>query len=142
MTVRRPLFPLLSLLLLPALAFGQSAHDLRPTAYAIKGAKVVVEPGNVIESANILIRDGLLADLGPDVAIPPDALVMEGKGMTVYPGFLDASSPRGYDPALRRSLGGTVSRGRHGRRPAGCHQSGQPKRTDTGIRRLIRSQAR
>ena len=41
-----------------------------------------------------------------DVAIPPDALVTDGKGLTVYAGFLDAGSARGFDAALRRSQTG------------------------------------
>ena len=78
---------------------SQNAADLKPTAYAIRDARVVVEPGTVIEKATIVVRDGLIVAVGSDVAIPPDALVTEGKGLTVYPGFLDAGSPRGFDPA-------------------------------------------
>ena len=85
---------------------AQNAADLKPTAYAIRDARVVVEPGTIIEKATIVVRDGLIVAVGPDVVIPPDALVTEGKGLTVYPGFLDAGSPRGFDPALRRSLAG------------------------------------
>src|SRR5207253_2541543 len=66
----------------------------------------VVGPGTVREKATIVIRDGFIVAVGPDVAIPPDAHVTEGKGITVYPGFLDAGSPRGFDLALRRSQTG------------------------------------
>lgn len=99
-------FAAAAILLYPILVFAQSPADLRPTAYAIKGAKVVVEPGTIVESANVIVRDGFITAVGPDAVIPPDALVMDGKGMTVYPGFLDVGSPRGYDPALRRSQTG------------------------------------
>ena len=84
---------------------AQTSTDLRPAAYAIRDARVVVEPGNVLEKATVVIRDGIIVAVGPDVTAPADALVMEGKGLTVYPGFVDAST-RGFDPALRRSFGG------------------------------------
>lgn len=112
MNTRRCRFALLSAVplallvaLLIPLADTRSA-DLKPTAYAIRDARVVTEAGNVLPKATIVIRDGLVTAIGPGVEVPPDALVTEGKGMTVYPGFVDASSSRGYDAALRRSQGG------------------------------------
>src|SRR5262245_48893122 len=93
-------------LLVPVSGTAQNAADLKPAAHAIRDARVVVEPGKVLEKATVVIRDGLIVAVGPDVAVPPDALVTEGKGLTVYAGFLDAGSGRGYDAALRRSLAG------------------------------------
>ncbi|MBX9624167.1 MAG: amidohydrolase family protein, partial [Gemmataceae bacterium] len=106
MTARAPRLALLFVPLLAAPAAAQNAADLKPTAYAVKDARVVVEPGTVLPKATVVIRDGLIAAVGPDVAVPADALVIDGTGLTVYPGFVDAGSPRGYDPALRRSLAG------------------------------------
>lgn len=106
--MRRPL-PRLALVLafvIPTPAVAQNAADLKPSAYAVKDARVVVEPGTVLPKATVVVRDGLIAAVGADVAVPADALVIDGAGLTVYPGFLDAGSPRGYDPALRRSQGG------------------------------------
>ncbi len=88
---------------------AQNAADLKPAAYAIRDARVVVEAGTVLPKATVIIRDGLIVAVGPDLAIPADALVTEGKGLTVYPGFLDAGSSRGYDTALRRSQGGPAA---------------------------------
>jgi hypothetical protein len=92
-------------LIVPLTGLAQNSGNLKPAAYAIQDARVVVEPGKVLEKATIVIRDGLIVEVG-DVPVPPDALVTDGKGMTIYPGFLDAGSNRGYDPALRRSLTG------------------------------------
>ncbi|AWM38016.1 hypothetical protein GobsT_39060 [Gemmata obscuriglobus] len=85
---------------------AQKPSDLAPSAYAIRDAKVVTEAGAVLPKATLVIRDGLIAAVGEGVAVPPDALVIEGQGLTVYPGFIDAATTRGYDVALRRSLGG------------------------------------
>src|SRR5580692_9526008 len=97
---------IIAALILPFNAIGQTPADLRPAAYAIRDARVVVEPGTVLPKATIVIRDGLIVAIGPDVVVPPDAAVTEGKGLTVYPGFVDAGCQRGFDPALRRSQTG------------------------------------
>src|SRR5262245_45256718 len=97
---------LLAVLLAPVPAAAQNPTALRPSAYAIRDARVVVEPGTVLPKATVVIRDGLIVAVGPDVPVPPDAVVTEGKGLTVYPGFLDAGSPRGFDATLRRSQAG------------------------------------
>ena len=112
----RSLFALFGLSVLPISAFAQNAADLKPAAYAIRDAKVVVEPGTVLPKANIVIRDGFIVAIGADAVIPPDAAVTEGKGLTVYPGFIDAGSLRGFDPSLRRyvsrcPLGGVCAAG-------------------------------
>jgi imidazolonepropionase-like amidohydrolase len=80
-----------------------SAADLRPRVFAVREARVVIEPGKVMPQATVVIRDGLIEAVGPEVKPPADALVIDGKGLTVYPGFLDAMSNWGFDPALRRS---------------------------------------
>ena len=54
---------------------AQQTADLKPAAYAIRDARVVIEPGNVLPKANVVIRDGLIVAVGADVAIPPDAAV-------------------------------------------------------------------
>jgi imidazolonepropionase-like amidohydrolase len=79
------------------------AADLRPRVFAIRDARVVTEPGKVLEKATVVIRDGLIEAVGPNVTAPVDALVMDGKGLTVYAGFIDAMSNWGFDTALRRS---------------------------------------
>ncbi|MEO6182814.1 MAG: amidohydrolase family protein, partial [Verrucomicrobiota bacterium] len=74
-----------------------SAADLLPPGnrplplgvHALVGGKVVVNPGQMLDSATILIRDGLIEAVGTDLEIPADARVWEMKGMTVYAGFID-----------------------------------------------------
>lgn len=67
-----------------------------PSAFAIRGARVVTVSGPVIEKGVVLIRDGLIQDVGTGLTIPPDAWVIEGEGLTVYPGLIDALSPIGF----------------------------------------------
>src|SRR5579872_1227667 len=97
-----------ALLFSPFLALSANAQNPaeRPAAYAIRDVQVVVEPGTVLPKATVVIRDGLITAIGEDVPVPPDAVVMEGKGLTLYPGFIDAGTSRGFDSALRRSQTG------------------------------------
>jgi hypothetical protein len=86
---------LLFLLLLPLVGFSQTSADDRPPvtgAYFIENALVVAQPGAAPTMSNILIRDGLLAGIGKDLAAPPDAKVMKGDSMYVYAGFIDGLS--------------------------------------------------
>lgn len=93
-----------------SLAFlSQRPGTIRPTVFAIREARVVTEPGQVLPRATVVIRDGLIEAVGPDVKVPPEALLIDGKGLTVYPGFIDAMSNWGFDTALRRSEGGPAA---------------------------------
>jgi imidazolonepropionase-like amidohydrolase len=88
--------------LLPALAVPFVLRADAPNVYAIRGARLVTAVGAPIESGTIVVRRGLIAAVGADVAIPPDADVMDGKGMTVYPGLIDLGNTRAADqPAPR-----------------------------------------
>jgi imidazolonepropionase-like amidohydrolase len=88
---------------------AQPPEVLRPTVFAIREARVFCEPGKVLPRATIVIRDGLIAAVGPAVKVPPDALIIDDKKLTVYPGFIDAMSTWGFDPALRRSETGPAA---------------------------------
>ncbi len=60
--------------------------------YAITNARVVTVSGPVIERGTVVIRDGLIAAVGAGVTAPPDARAIDGTGLTVYPGLIDAST--------------------------------------------------
>jgi len=62
---------------------------------AIRGATVVVEPGKSIENGTVVVRNGLIEAVGVDIPIPADAETLDGKGLIVYPGFIDAHSKYG-----------------------------------------------
>ncbi len=66
-----------------------------PSAIAIHNARVFTASGPVLDRATVLIRDGLIEAAGRDVTAPPDAWVIEGEGLTVYPGLIDALSTWG-----------------------------------------------
>src|SRR5262245_33894671 len=75
---------------------AQRTGGLQPTVFAIKNARVIPEPGKVIPEANVVIRDGLIEAVAPGAKIPPEALTVDGKGLTVYAGFIDGLSNWGF----------------------------------------------
>ena len=60
--------------------------------YAITNARVVTVSGPTIERGTVVVRDGLIAAVGASAAVPPDARTIDGAGLTVYPGVIDAST--------------------------------------------------
>ncbi|MHC5027191.1 MAG: amidohydrolase family protein, partial [Planctomycetota bacterium] len=66
---------------------GMREADLR--AHAIVDAAVIVGPGERLERATILIRDGVIEAVGPDLRLPADARQWSGEGLTVYAGLIE-----------------------------------------------------
>jgi len=75
------------------------AQGGEPQYFAIRGAKVVPVSGPPIEGATVLISRGIITAIGKDAAIPPEAWVIDGKGLTVYPGLVDAFTDVGIPAA-------------------------------------------
>jgi imidazolonepropionase-like amidohydrolase len=57
--------------------------------HALIGGKVVPKPGEVMEGAIIVIRDGRIESVGTNATPPADARVWDMKGKTIYAGFID-----------------------------------------------------
>ena len=95
MRIRRISFALAFATLVYLAAFPQIAAAQTPAAspatsvYAIKGAKVYTISGAPIENGIVVIRDGKIAAVGANVAIPSDAQVIDATGLELYPGLFD-----------------------------------------------------
>jgi hypothetical protein len=63
--------------------------------FAIKGAKIFTVSGETIENGTVVLKDGKILAVGVAVSIPSDAQVIDGKGLSVYPGMIDASTTLG-----------------------------------------------
>src|SRR6476619_1069490 len=58
--------------------------------YAITNARIVTVSGPVIDRGTVVIRNGLIAAAGANVTAPSDARVIDGTGLTSYPGLIDS----------------------------------------------------
>jgi len=76
-----------------------SAQGGEPQYFAIRGAKVIPVSGPPIEMATVVISHGLIMAVGKDVPIPAEAWVIDGTGLTVYPGLMDSFTDVGIPPA-------------------------------------------
>ncbi len=65
--------------------------------HALVGARVVTAPGQVLDNATIVIRDGLIQEVTRGGRAPAGARVWDLAGHTVYPGFIDAHGNLGMD---------------------------------------------
>ena len=53
--------------------------------------------GEVLENVSIVVRDGIIREIGTDVSIPSGAQVIDGSGMTAIPGIIDEHSHTAMD---------------------------------------------
>lgn len=105
MRTHSQLGPLVIACILSAAA-AAAGHAQRDT-WALTNARVIPVDGSPMEGAIVVIRDGLIEAVGPGVAVPPDARVLDLAGMTVYPGLIDLVTAAGLEaPAPRRPQGG------------------------------------
>lgn len=85
--------------LLTGLLHAAELRQPLPSTYAIVDVRVVPAPGEVLESATVVIRDGVIEAVGSDIQPPPDAVVVKfGRDsendekqppITVYAGLID-----------------------------------------------------
>jgi hypothetical protein len=85
-----------------------------PSTVAIRNAKIVTVSGPVIAKGTVILKNGLIEAVGENVAVPADAWVVDGEGMTVYPGLIDGLSTVGIPGAAPAAAGGGGRGGRGG----------------------------
>ncbi|MGA3236357.1 MAG: amidohydrolase family protein [Bryobacteraceae bacterium] len=88
-----------------------------PSTVAIHNAKIVTVSGPVIAKGTVVVRNGLIEAVGENVQVPADAWVVDGEGMTVYPGLIDALSTVGM-PGAAPAATAAGGRGGGGRNAA------------------------
>jgi hypothetical protein len=82
-----------------------------PGAYALENARIVRVSGPVIANGTLVVRDGLIESIGENVNVPKDAWVIDCKGLTVYPGLIDALSTWGLTNTPTTGAATTGGRG-------------------------------
>ena len=105
----RPAAPLASGFLLGiALNLPRDAHSQAAApagTWALTNARIETVTKGRIERGTIVIRNGIIEAVGPNVTPPGDARVVDLAGRTVYPGFIDLTSSMGI-PTPTQPQGG------------------------------------
>src|SRR5215210_1578191 len=86
---------LVSLLVFAAFAQnGGTQQNLMGKAgtFAITGARIVTVSGATIENGTVVIQNGKIAAVGANVSVPGGAERINGAGLTVFPGMIDAGT--------------------------------------------------
>lgn len=104
----------LVLVLIGSTALAQDLRQPTPSSHALVGVRAVIQPGQVIDNATIVIQDGTITAVGADLTPPAGARVHEFERepdqaqITVYPGLIESylaisaseASAEGEDPAI------------------------------------------
>lgn len=67
----------------------------RRGVFAITNARIVTVTQGVIERGTVVIRGAVIEAVGADVQPPADAQIIDGTGLSVYPGLIDSGSGLG-----------------------------------------------
>jgi imidazolonepropionase-like amidohydrolase len=89
-----------STLFVVALALPFALRAETPNVFAIRGARIVTAAAAPSDAGTIVIRRGTIDAVGASIAVPADATVIDGAGMTVYPGLIDLGNTRASDQAI------------------------------------------
>ena len=63
--------------------------------FVIRNARIVTVSGPDIENGSVVIRDGKIEAVGATVSTPAGAQTIDGRGLSVYPGMIDAGTNMG-----------------------------------------------
>jgi imidazolonepropionase-like amidohydrolase len=100
---------IVTVLLVGLLANGARSGAETPAVHALVGGRVVSVSGPVLEKGTVLLRDGLIAAVGENVPIPPDARVLDATGLVLTPGLIDGFGGLGLASPRPREAGAALT---------------------------------
>ncbi len=98
MKIRSLLFILSTMVMVfESQAQNQSQSDIAPvsTTYYLQNCNIIPQPGTLLSGYSILLKNGKIAQVGKNINIPFDAMIIKLDSMYVYAGFIDAYSNTG-----------------------------------------------
>jgi len=63
----------------------------------IQNADIYPMTGPMLKGGSLLIQDGKIVDIGAKIVAPKGATVLDGKGLRVYPGWIDSATHLGLE---------------------------------------------
>ncbi|MBS1496321.1 MAG: amidohydrolase family protein [Bacteroidetes bacterium] len=76
--------------------------DYRTHSYAFTNASIVKDAQTTLQNATLIIKEGKIVAVGNQINIPADAIVIDCKGKTIYPSFIDINSDYGIPTPERQ----------------------------------------
>ncbi len=102
--------------------------DKRKTCYAFTHVRLFVDYKTILDSATLIIQDGLITGAGKQILIPQGAVITDLGGYSIYPAFIDLFSDYGMPEikkAVREARGPQFISGTKG--PFGWNQAIRPE---------------
>jgi imidazolonepropionase-like amidohydrolase len=101
-----------ALALAATLPYPKVAARQMPAApvYAIQGVKIVTGT-STIDKGTIVMRNGIIDDVGASVAAPADAVIVDGSNLTAYPGLIDMTNTTAVEQPRGAAGGGGAEAG-------------------------------
>ncbi len=78
-------------------------HGSTKGLYFLRGAEVWTVTRGIIQNGDIVLKDGKIAEVGKNLAVPEDAIVIEASGMIITPGLIDSHSHLGTGVTMLKS---------------------------------------
>ena len=82
---------------------GVNSKNTNFTAFT--NAKIFITPSKSINEGTLLIQDGNVINVGKTVAIPKNTVIIDLKGKSIYPSFIDLYSDFGVAKPKRKTTG-------------------------------------
>ncbi len=60
-----------------------------PAVHALTNLTIITSPGKKNTNATLVVRDGIIENVGEKITIPADARIWDCTGLTAYPGLID-----------------------------------------------------
>ena len=76
--------------------------DPKHLTYVFRNAKIFTDYKTSIDSATLVIKDGLILDAGKNIPVPKDAVVYDLKGKFIYPSLIDIFTDYGLPEVPKR----------------------------------------
>lgn len=81
-------------------------HDPHNTLYCLMNVEIVVSADKKMEKGTVLVRNGIIEDVGLVIIPPSEAVKIDMKGYTIYPSFIDPYTSEGVsNPPSKPSRG-------------------------------------
>jgi imidazolonepropionase-like amidohydrolase len=84
--------------------FAQQVEKSTYGTFALTNAAVETVTKGRLENTTVIIRNGVIEAVGPGIAIPADAQVIDCKDLTIYPGMVDGGTRLGLQEIESISL--------------------------------------
>lgn len=88
----------------PLGAYGRTAAPEQPELLLIKNATLwTCAEGGIIEGADMLVRRGIIEQVGQNLSVEADCVVVDASGLHVSPGIIDCHSHMATDGGINES---------------------------------------